>query len=105
MKGIEELVRDKPAMSKWVTTKDSYFSRVKAQHEKWFAQHQLWMYWFEFLNNEKSTLSDAPDIEIYDILADQFEKRFHTVLDTDLTTRFDDICESYADFDRTFKVS
>ena len=30
MKEIEEIMSDKSAMSKWVTTDDSYFSRVKA---------------------------------------------------------------------------
>ena len=104
MSETEELLRDKSAMGKWVTTEESYFPRVKAAHEKWVAQHQLWIYWFDFLNNEKDILKDARNIDLYDLLACGFERRYQSVLNTDLTTRYDDICESYADFVQTFRV-
>ena len=104
MQEIEEMQLDKSAMGKWLTTEESYFPRVKAQHEEWVAQHQLWIYWFDFLNNEKDILKDSKDEAHFVCLANEFERRFHSVLTTDLTKRYDDTCESYADFVRTFRV-
>lgn len=104
MQEIEEMLLDKSAIGKWVTTEESYFPRIKAQHEKWVAQHQLWIYWFDFLNNEKDILKDSQDGDVFGMMANEFERRFQDVLTTDLTTRYDETCESYADFVGTFRV-